>query len=161
MLFESTTILLGSIVHSIENNGEVGWDDHLESGNQCLYELHQLARSSARTYKSSNAKFPVVTPAFERAICAIPHVKSMMRSIRTKDQAAAVESGRAAMAAMNGTIAAAHSNTSVEPKSDSRQPANAPAAPAKKVHRYQEPVKQKRVPVAMRKPVRVSTAGSK
>jgi hypothetical protein len=160
MLFESTTILLRSIVQSLENSVDAGWDDQLESGNQCLYELHQLARSSARTYKSSNAKFPVVTPAFERAIRAIPHVKSMMRSIRSKDQEAAVESGRAAIASMNGT-AAAHAVSPIEPKPASTQAVNRPEEPAKKVHRHNEPVKQKRVPVARRKPVRVSVAGSR
>src|ERR1041385_8194188 len=102
MLFESTALLLRSIVHSLENGGESRWDDHLESGNQCLYELHQMSRSSSRT-KASTVKFQVVTPPFERAIRTIPHVKSMMRAVRTKDRAAAIEGGRAALAEMDGT----------------------------------------------------------
>ncbi len=157
MLFESTTILLRSIVHSIENRGEIGWDDYLESGNQCLYELHQLARSSSRTYKSSNAKFPVIAPAFERAIRAIPHVKLMMGAIRRKDREAGVESGRAAISEMNGTKPALPSLQFIEPQPESRQPEE----PAKKVHRHKGPVKQKRVPVAKQKPARASAAGSR
>src|SRR5690242_14781183 len=103
MLFESTTLLLRSIVHSIEDGGETRWDDHLESGNQCLYELYQMSRSTSRTHKAdSQARFQVVTPPFARAVRAIPHVKTMMGSIRRKDQPAAVESGRAAIAEMNG-----------------------------------------------------------
>jgi hypothetical protein len=157
MLFESTTVLLRSIVHSIENSGEAAWDDHLESGNQCLYELHQLARSSSRTYKSSNAKFPVITPAFERAIRAIPHVKLMMGAIRRKDREAGVESGRAAISEMNGTKIALPSLSFIEPQPDIRQPEE----PAKKVHHQKGPTKPKRVSIAKQKPARASAAGSR
>jgi hypothetical protein len=162
MLFESTTILLRSIVRSIESSGEPGWDDHLESGNQCLYELHQLARSSGRTYKSSNAKFPVIAPAFERAIRAIPHVKLMMGAIRRKDQGAAVESGRVAIGEMNGTKAALPVVSPVEQKPAIAQAATRPEEPAiGKIHRHKVPAKQKRTPVAKRKPVRAAAAGSR
>jgi hypothetical protein len=157
MLFESTTILLRTIVHSLENSGEAAWDDHLESGNQCLYELHQLARSSSRTYKSSNAKFPVIAPAFERAIRAIPHVKLMMGAIRRRDRKAGVESGKAAIGEMNGNTTALPSLPLSAPQSDSRQPED----PAKKVHRHKAPVKQKRVPEAKQKRARTSVAGSR
>ena len=43
-------------------------------------------------------KAPVLVMVSERASKAIPHVKSMVRAIRRKDQTAAVESGRAALA---------------------------------------------------------------
>ncbi len=72
MLFESTSILLRSIVHSLENGSESRWDDHLESGNQCLYDLHQMARSSRRMNRAdSKARFQVGTPPFARAVGAI------------------------------------------------------------------------------------------
>ncbi|HLK62391.1 MAG TPA: hypothetical protein VKU19_03070 [Bryobacteraceae bacterium] len=162
MLFESTTILLRSIVHSLEGSSETGWDDRLEAGNQCLYELHQLARSSARNYKAdSKAKFPAVAPAFERAIRAIPHVKSMMRSIRGKDHGAAIESGKAAIGEMEGIKAVLPSVPSIEPALHSNQPANLPAEPEKKVHRHKQPAKPKRVAVAKRKPARASAAASR
>src|SRR5580765_410769 len=58
MLFESTTFLLRSIVTSLEKNVEDKWDDHVEFGNQCLYELHQMSRSTSRPSKpDANAKF--------------------------------------------------------------------------------------------------------
>lgn len=110
----------------------------------------------------SNAKFQVGTPPFARAIRAIPHVKLMMRAIRNRDQSGAVEAGRAAISEMNGTIAAAQSVSPIEPKLDSTQPATRPEEPAKsKVHRHKEALKQKPVPVAKRKPVRVSAASSR
>jgi hypothetical protein len=159
MLFESTTILLRSIVHSTENNGEVGWEDHLESGNQCLYELHRLARSSARTSKASNSKFPVVALAFERAIRAIPHVKLMMRSLCLKDQSAAVESGRIAIGEMNGIKTALPSVSYAESKPAITQPVARPEEPAKsKAHQHKATAKQKHVRVTKRKTVKVSAA---
>jgi len=152
MLFESTTALLRSIVHSIENKDEPGWDDHLESGNQCLYELHQFARSSTSTYKSSNAKFPVVAPAFERAIRAIPHVKLMMGAIRRRDQEAAVAGGRAAISEMIGIKTALPSVSSIEPKLDTRRPAKRPEGPPKNVHGHKRPAKQQREPTSVGQP---------
>ena len=107
MLFESTTILLRSIVHSLEDSVEHGWDDHLQSGNQCLYELHQLARPTPDTrIADSKSSFPTVIPTFERAVRTIPNVNLMMGAIRRKDLHAALESGRAAIDTMNGSKAA-------------------------------------------------------
>src|SRR6185369_17259526 len=85
MLFDSTTILLRSIVTSVQRGGEIRWEDHLEFGNQCLYELHQMSRSTSRPSKAdSHSKLQAGTPPFTRAIRAIPHVKSMMRAIRQR-----------------------------------------------------------------------------
>src|ERR1700692_405443 len=103
MLFDSTTVLLRSIVTSLENDGGTLWDNHLGYGNQCLYELHQMSRSAVRPAKAESSKFHAGTPPFARAVRAIPHLKSMMRSLRLQDRAAAIESGRAALAEMDGT----------------------------------------------------------
>jgi len=65
MLFESTTLLLRNLVHSLED-GDTNWEDHLESGNQCIYELHQMSRPLNRNAQATTS---------ERAIRAIPHVK--------------------------------------------------------------------------------------
>jgi hypothetical protein len=104
MLFESTQTLLRSIVHSLEHNEESRWDDHLESGNQCLYELHQMSRQSQQAYRveKSNGRPATVTPFSEKAIRAIPHVKLMMSAIRRRDQTAAIENGRIAIVEMSG-----------------------------------------------------------
>lgn len=103
MLFESTTLLLQSVVHSLESGGdETTWDDYLEFGNQCVYELHQMSRPSNRIDKSRSSPNVHAATAFERAVGAIPHVKSMNMSIRRKDRTAAIESGKAAIAQMNG-----------------------------------------------------------
>ena len=152
MLFESTTTLLRTIVFSIEDHGESKLDDHLEFGHQCLYELHQLARPSARTPKSdSKGKFQVASmPPFERAIRAIPHVKSMMRAIRSKDQVAAVASGRAAISAMEGIAVGVPRVLLAEPQADTTAKSDRPRSPAKTTHAGRRSTKPKRVGVAKR-----------
>ena len=92
MLYNSTKTLLRTIVQSLEESGEIAWDDHIESGKECLYEMFQMTG-------------PGATPAAELAVSrnlntAIPHVKSMLQAIRRQDRARAVEHGKAAFAAM-------------------------------------------------------------
>jgi len=102
MLYDSTKTLLRSILESLAKTDEGEWDDRLEFGNQCLYEIHQMARQSYQPYKkdSSNVQWPSQIPDSERAKQAMPHVKRMMRAIHRRDQAAALESAKAALAAM-------------------------------------------------------------
>ena len=101
MLYDSTKVLLRDILWSLQSTGKVGWEDQAELGSECLYEIHQMARSKYQAYKhDASNKGQMLAPVYERAARAIPHVKSMVRAIRRKDQATAVESGRAALAEM-------------------------------------------------------------
>ncbi|HUI57885.1 MAG TPA: hypothetical protein VLY04_23070 [Bryobacteraceae bacterium] len=103
MLCDSTKALLESILKSLETPGQAEWDDHLESGNQCLYEMHQMTRPAYRAYKTTSSdKWPTHVPDSQRLNRAMPHVKLMVRAIRRKDRVTAVASGRAALAEMNG-----------------------------------------------------------
>jgi len=102
MLFESTRILLRGIVQSIETGDDTGWDDRLESGIQCLYELHQMSRPTSRAYKT-DSKSQGVTAAADRANLAIPYVKLMVSAIRRRDQPAALMAGKAGIVELNGT----------------------------------------------------------
>jgi hypothetical protein len=123
MLFESTRILLRGIVQAIEKGDHATWDDHLESGIQCLYELHQMSRPASRAYKI-DSKSQMGAPVSDRATHAIPHVKLMVGAIRRRDQAAAVQAGMAAVVEMNGAVA-----KPVRPV-EQPQPAVVPAAAA-------------------------------
>jgi hypothetical protein len=101
MLYDSTKVLLRGILWSLQSTGKVGWEDQVELGSECLYEIHQMARPKYQAYRTDpSSKGPALVPVYERAARAIPHVKSMVRAIRRKDQATAVESGRAALAEM-------------------------------------------------------------
>ena len=52
MLYDSTKSLLQSILRSLETVDDTGWDDQVESGNSCLYEMHQMSGSLYAPYKS-------------------------------------------------------------------------------------------------------------
>ena len=92
MLYYSTKTLLRTILHSLETATEVGWDDQIESGKECLYELHQMSGPGVTAQSDRQ-----VTEKMNRAI---PHVNSMLRAIRRRDRDAAVEHGKAAFAEM-------------------------------------------------------------
>jgi hypothetical protein len=99
MLYDSTKVLLRSILLSLETAGRIRWDDEIEAAGECSYEMHQMARPLYQGYRSDPiSRTPVRMPVSERAARAIPHVKTMVRAIRRKDQIAAVESGKAALA---------------------------------------------------------------
>src|SRR5690348_16053062 len=92
MLYYSTKNLLSGILQSLEKSDDTTWDDHVESGKECLYEMFQMTG-------------PGIAPAAEVPVCAnlstaIPHVKSMLKAIRRQDRALAIEHGKAAFAAM-------------------------------------------------------------
>ena len=105
MLCDSTKTLLRSIIRSLEAPGQAEWDDQVESGKQCLYEMHQMTRPSYQAYKTTGTdKWPAHTQdkiGFSRAL---PHIKVMMGAIRRKDRPMALASGNAALAEMNGSI---------------------------------------------------------
>ena len=101
MLYDSTKVLIHGMLQSLRSPEQGGWDDHVESGGECLYEIHQMARPRYQGYRADAAsRTPALVPVYERAARAIPHVKSMVKAIRRKDQAAAVQSGTAALAEM-------------------------------------------------------------
>ena len=102
MLYDSTKVLLRDMLQALEAKGIIGWEDQAEAGRECLYEMHQMARPTGKAPRSEVAKGKpaAAVPVHERATRAIPHVKTMVRAIRRKDQATAVVSGRAALAEM-------------------------------------------------------------
>ena len=102
MLYASTKTLLRSIVQSLETTDSSEWDGQIEAANQALYEIYQMSKPQRRAYQKerSDAKWPSQVPDSTRLSMAVPHVKSMLVAIRRRDQATAIESGRAALAAM-------------------------------------------------------------
>ena len=92
MLYDSTKALLQSILRSLETGGEIRWDEHTESGNACLYEMHQMARPLYKAYRTDkqNANSQAQTGFPDKLSRAMPHVRSMVIAIRHKDQTTAV-----------------------------------------------------------------------
>ena len=105
MLYDSTKSLLRSILRSLEVGDETRWDDRIESGNTCLYEMHQMSKPQYKAYRPDTlvAKSLAQGSLPEKLNRAMPHVRTMVIAIRHRDQTTALESGKAALAEMNGT----------------------------------------------------------
>ena len=104
MLYDSTKSLLQGILQSLETGDQTGWDDQTESGNACLYEMHQMSKPQYKAYRSDSLKTDslVQKTLYDRLDRAMPHVRTMVIAIRHKYQTRALESGKTALAEMNG-----------------------------------------------------------
>jgi len=103
MLYESTRGLLVSILQSLETDDLTRWDDQTESGNACLYEMHQMCAPLYRAYRSDpqNTNSVAQTSFPDKLNRAMPHVRLMVIAIRHKDRTRAIQSGKLALAEMS------------------------------------------------------------
>src|SRR5215467_10476887 len=77
MLYESTKTLLQSILLTLETGDESRWDDQIESGNACLYEMHQMSRPVYKAYRAdANSVAQGSLP--DKLNRAMPHVRLMV-----------------------------------------------------------------------------------
>jgi|SRR5581483_6195309 len=101
MLYDSTRVLLRGMLWSLREADKIRWEDQAELAGECAYEMHQMSRPLYKGYRTDvGNKGAMLVPVFERATRAMPHIKFMVRAIRRKDRAGALESGRAALAEM-------------------------------------------------------------
>jgi len=126
MLYNSTRNLLQSILLSLEADVETNWDEQTESGNACLYEMHQMSGSLYKAYRSdsANANSAVQRTLPGRLNRAMPHVRTMVIAIRHKDQLRALESGKEALAEMNDAGPSRASEFSTGSKTEIREVSN-------------------------------------
>ncbi len=102
MMYESTRALLRSIVQSLTGS-DVAWDDQIEAGRECVYEMHQMTRALTFLGKTAYHRWAADIPDSGKLQRAIPHIKEMVVAIQHRDQAAALYAGKVALAEMNGT----------------------------------------------------------
>jgi hypothetical protein len=105
MLYDSTKTLLRSIVQRLETDDDGQWDDQIECGNQCLFEMHQMSkplyqghRAEAVATRAGRNTLP------EKLTRAMPNVRLMVIAIRHRDRTNALEQGRAALLEINGVF---------------------------------------------------------
>jgi hypothetical protein len=123
MLYDSTKRLLQSILLSLETGDETRWDDRTESGNACLYEMHQMSAPLYKAYRSDNpnANSLVQSSLPEKLHRAMPHARMMVIAIRHQDQSRALESGKAALAEMNGASPSTPPGRCAEPMPETKK----------------------------------------
>jgi hypothetical protein len=110
VLYDSTKALLQSILRGLETGDDSRWDGQTESGNACLYEMHQMSGPLYKAYRSDGLAADSVAQSDipEKLNRAMPHVRLMVIAIRRRDRAAAVESGRKALDEMNAVSSSLH-----------------------------------------------------
>jgi hypothetical protein len=114
-----------TILHSLTAPEQTGWDDSIEFGNECLYEMHQMTRPSYRGYRAfASDRLPSNIPDFVVFNRAMPHVKAMMSAIHRKNRTMAIESGNAALAEMNGFGIRGLRDTGKEPRTETGTSSN-------------------------------------
>jgi hypothetical protein len=100
MLYDSTKVLIRGMLRDMETLETVHWEDQVELGRECLYEMHQMTRPQYKGWRADAKGHAGGVSEFVRATRAIPFVKLMVSAIRRKDSASALVSGRAALAEM-------------------------------------------------------------
>jgi hypothetical protein len=100
MLYDSTKVLIRGMLRDMEATDTIHWDDQVEFGRECLYEMHQMTRPQYKGWKADAKVHSDSTSEFVKATRAIPFVRSMVSAIRRRDHAMAVVNGRAALAEM-------------------------------------------------------------
>src|SRR5580700_9257686 len=83
VLYDSTKGLLQSILRSLEAGDEARWDDRTESGNACLYEMHQMSAPFYKAYRSdtTGANSPMQSSFPDKLNRAMPYVRTMVIAI--------------------------------------------------------------------------------
>ena len=149
MLYDSTKSLLQSILCSLET-GEIRWDEQTESGNACLYEMHQMSAPLYKAYRSDSlsANSMAQSSLPEKLHRAMPHARRMVIAIRHKDQPRALESGKAALAEMNGIGPSISSYT--EPKMESKEASITVRQQANPIRKHRRVVEGRRTSTQIR-----------
>jgi hypothetical protein len=95
MTYVEAKTSLNSILEWLEKNDDAGWDDQIGVGEECRSDMERMARPDYKRGRNSPA--PDHDPKLNRAI---PHVRAMLTAMRSRNRAAALEHGRAALAGM-------------------------------------------------------------
>jgi hypothetical protein len=90
---------LTGILGWLEGSSDDGWEAQIELGEESRVEMERMARPIYRRGNRS-AQGPERNPNSERLNRAIPHVRAMLSAMRTRNRAAALEHGKAAMKAL-------------------------------------------------------------
>lgn len=102
MLYDGTKDLLKNIVEWLEGSDESDWEGRTAFAVQCISDMRLMAQPLRRNDKpvSFAEEMPVESPVAGKLSKAIPHAKAMLRSMRSRNRAAALQSGKATLAAM-------------------------------------------------------------
>jgi hypothetical protein len=93
---------LKNILEWLDGTDDAGWDRQIELGEQCQCKMERIARVIYRgaMARGHGAQGPERNPDAGKLNRATPHVRAMLTAMRSRNRAAALEQGKAAMAVM-------------------------------------------------------------
>jgi hypothetical protein len=92
---------LKDIVDWLEGSDETGWEAKIESGETAREAMERLARPDYhRDRGRGTVQGPQRDPNAPKLNKAVPHVRAMLAAMRSRNRAAAIEHGKAALAVM-------------------------------------------------------------
>jgi len=100
-MYADSKYSLKSILAWLDGTDDAGWERQIELGEECRSDMERMARpiySGAR--KGGHAFGPERNPDAGKLNRAIPHVRAMLGAMRSRNRAAALEHGKAAMGVM-------------------------------------------------------------
>jgi hypothetical protein len=101
MWYDGTKDLLKNIVEWLEGSDESDWEGQTAFAVECISDMRRMAQPIRRNDKPvSFAEEMFESPVAGKLSKAIPHAEAMLRSMRSRNRAAALQSGKAALAAM-------------------------------------------------------------
>jgi hypothetical protein len=102
MFYDTTKESPKNVVEWLEGSNQAGWEDLIGTGEEVLSEIEHMARPIYRPDRTGSfgEELPIDNPFAENLNGATPEVRSMLRAMRMRNRAAALEHGRAALAVM-------------------------------------------------------------
>jgi len=100
-MYEDSKNSLKDIVAWLEGSDEAGWEVQIESGESAREDMERLARPDYHRGRGRGMmQGPQRDPNANRLNRATPHVRAMLTAMQSRNRAAALEHGKAALAVM-------------------------------------------------------------
>ena|ERR1039458_1730730 len=100
--YDGTKDSLRNIVEWLEGTETAGWDDQAALAAECVSDLKRMLRPIYGPDKtgSLDAGPPSDNPYAEQLETALPHAEALLRTIRSRNRAAALSNAKSAFAAL-------------------------------------------------------------
>ena len=100
-MYEDSKNTLKEIVEWLEGSDEAGWEVKIETGEAAREDMERMARPDYHRGRGRDmVQGPQRDPNAPKLNRAIPHVRAMLSAMQSRNRAAALEHGKAALTVM-------------------------------------------------------------
>lgn len=98
--YRRTRTQLEGVVRWLEDGDVKGWDVQTQIAEQCVADIAKMSRPLPTSKGKGFAPSPAHSPVAAKMVAAKPHAKAMLNAMRERRRAAALKSGKEALAEM-------------------------------------------------------------